>query len=255
MGLMAGKKGIILGVANDKSIAWGIAQRLHAEGASLAFTYLNEVFEKRVRPLAESINADLILRCDVSTDAEVESLFTEVEQKWGELDFVVHSIAYAGREELRQPFYQTSREGFRISLDISAYSLIAVTRHAVPLMKNGGSILTLTYLGSQRAVPNYNVMGVAKAALEATVRYLAAELGEKAVRVNAISAGPIRTLAATGISNFSEIFGIMESRSPMHRSVTQDEVGKSALYLLSDMASGVTGEVHFVDTGYNIVGL
>jgi enoyl-[acyl-carrier protein] reductase I len=255
MGLMTGKKGIILGVANDKSIAWGIAQRLHAEGASLAFTYLNEVFEKRVRPLAESINADLILRCDVSTDAEVEGLFTEVEQKWGELDFVVHSIAYAGREELRQPFYQTSREGFRISLDISAYSLIAVTRHAVPLMKNGGSILTLTYLGSQRAVPNYNVMGVAKAALEATVRYLAAELGEKAVRVNAISAGPIRTLAATGISNFSEIFGIMESRSPMHRSVTQDEVGKSALYLLSDMASGVTGEVHFVDTGYNIVGL
>lgn len=252
---MTGKKGIVLGVANDKSIAWGISRRLHAEGATLAFTYLNEVFEKRVRPLAESIDADLILRCDVTKDTEIEEVFTEIEQKWGGLDFVVHSIAYAGREELRQPFHQTSREGFRVALDISAYSLIGVTRAALPLMKNGGSILTLTYLGSQRAMPNYNVMGVAKAALEATVRYLALELGEKAVRVNAISAGPMRTLAATGISNFSEIFGIMESRSPMHRSVTQEEVGKSALYLLSDMASGVTGEVHFVDTGYNIVGL
>lgn len=255
MGLMTGKKGIVLGVANDKSIAWGISRRLHAEGATLAFTYLNEVFEKRVRPLAESIDADLILRCDVTKDTEIEEVFTEIEQKWGGLDFVVHSIAYAGREELRQPFHQTSREGFRVALDISAYSLIGVTRAALPLMKNGGSILTLTYLGSQRAMPNYNVMGVAKAALEATVRYLALELGEKAVRVNAISAGPMRTLAATGISNFSEIFGIMEARSPMHRSVTQEEVGKSALYLLSDMASGVTGEVHFVDTGYNIVGL
>ncbi|MGA2974070.1 MAG: enoyl-ACP reductase [Spirochaetia bacterium] len=252
---MTGKKGIILGVANDRSIAWGISRRLHEEGATLAFTYLNEVFEKRVRPLAESIGADLILRCDVTKDTEIEEVFTEIEQKWGELDFVVHSIAYAGREELRQPFHQTSREGFRVALDISAYSLIGVTRAALPLMKNGGSLLTLTYLGSQRAMPNYNVMGVAKAALEATVRYLALELGEKAVRVNAISAGPMRTLAATGISNFSEIFGIMEARSPMHRSVTQEEVGKSALYLLSDMASGVTGEVHFVDTGYNIVGL
>jgi len=255
MGLLTGKKGIILGVANDKSIAWGIAQKLHQEGASLAFTYLNEVFEKRVRPLAESLNADLILRCDVSKDAEIEGAFQEVEQKWGALDFLVHSVAYAGREELRQPFHQTSREGFRLALDISAYSLVAVTRAALPLMRNGGSILTMTYLGAQRAVPNYNVMGVAKAALESTVRYLAAELGEKGVRVNAISAGPVRTLAASGISNFSEIFGIMENRSPMHRSVTTAEVGSSALYLLSDMAAGVTGEVHFVDTGYNIVGL
>jgi enoyl-[acyl-carrier protein] reductase I len=255
MGLMTGKKGIILGVANDKSIAWGIAQKLHQEGAALAFTYLNEVFEKRVRPLAESINAELILRCDVSKDSEVEGAFQEIEQRWGALDFLVHSVAYAGREELRQPFHQTSREGFRVALDISAYSLIGVTKAALPLMKSGGSILTMTYLGSTRAMPNYNVMGVAKAALEATVRYLAAELGEKGIRVNAISAGPIRTLAATGISNFSEIFGIMESRSPMHRSVTTGEVGSSALYLLSDMASGVTGEVHFVDTGYNIAGL
>ncbi|HET6450084.1 MAG TPA: enoyl-ACP reductase [Spirochaetia bacterium] len=255
MGLLTGKKGIILGVANDRSIAWGIAQKAHEEGASLAFTYLNEVFEKRVRPLAESVNADLILRCDVSKDAEVEGAFQEVEQKWGSLDFLVHSVAYAGREELRQPFHQTTREGWRLALDISAYSLVAVTRAALPLMKNGGSVLTLTYLGAQRAVPNYNVMGVAKAALESTVRYLAAELGEKGVRVNAISAGPIRTLAATGISNFSEIFGIMENRSPMHRSVTTAEVGSSALYLLSEMSTGVTGEVHFVDTGYNIVGL
>ena len=255
MGLMSGKKGIIFGVANDKSIAWGIARKLHEEGAALAFTYLNEVFEKRVRPLAESIGSELILRCDVTKDSEIEGVYSEIEQKWGSLDFVVHSVAYAGREELRQPFHQTSREGFRNSLDISAYSLIAVTRGALPLMTNGGSIITLTYLGSMRAMPNYNVMGVAKAALEATVRYLALELGEKGIRVNALSAGPIRTLAATGISNFSEIFGIMESRSPMHRSVTQEEVGKSALYLLSDLSSGVTGDIHFVDTGYNIVGL
>ena len=255
MGLLTGKKGIILGVANDKSIAWGIARKAHEEGASLAFTYLNEVFEKRVRPLAESVGSELILRCDVSKDSEVEGAFQEVEQRWGSLDFLVHSIAYAGRDELRQPFHQTTREGFRVALDVSAYSLVAVTRAALPLMKNGGSVLTMTYLGSIRAMPNYNVMGVAKAALEATVRYLAAELGEKGVRVNAISAGPIRTLAATGISNFSEIFGIMEARSPMHRSVTTTEVGNSAIYLLSGLSTGVTGEVHYVDTGYNIVGL
>ncbi len=255
MGLMTGKRGVIFGVANEKSLAWGIAQKLHAEGAELAFTYLNEVFEKRVRPLAESVGSDLIMGCDVSRDADIEGVFSEIEQRWGSLDFVVHSVAYASRESLRKPFHQTEREGFRIALDISAYSLVAISRCALPLMKNGGSILTLTYLGSQRAVPNYNVMGVAKAALEATVRYLAAELGENGVRVNALSAGPIRTLAATGISNFSEIYGIMENRSPMHRTVTQEEVGKSALYLLSDLSSGVTGDVHFVDTGYNIVGL
>ncbi|HUJ74699.1 MAG TPA: SDR family oxidoreductase, partial [bacterium] len=185
MGLLTGKKGIVLGVANDKSIAWGIARKAHEEGAELAFTYLNEVFEKRVRPLAESLGSELILRCDVSKDAEVEVAFQEVEQRWGSLDFLVHSIAYAGRDELRQPFHQTTREGFRVALDISAYSLVAVTRAALPLMKNGGSVLTMTYLGSIRAMPNYNVMGVAKAALEATVRYLAAELGEKGVRVNA----------------------------------------------------------------------
>jgi enoyl-[acyl-carrier protein] reductase I len=255
MGLMSGKRGVIFGVANDKSLAWGIAKQLHAEGAELAFTYLNEVFEKRVRPLAESVGSEIIVGCDVSRDADIDGVFTEIEQKWGTLDFLVHSVAYAARDDLRRPFHMTSRDGFRLALDVSAYSLIAVSRAALPLMKNGGSIITLTYLGSQRAVPNYNVMGVAKAALEAVVRYLAAELGEKAVRVNAISAGPIRTLAATGISNFSEIYGIMESRSPMHRTITQDEVGKSALYLLSDLSTGVTGDIHFVDTGYNIVGL
>jgi enoyl-[acyl-carrier protein] reductase I len=255
MGLMSGKKGIIFGVANDKSIAWGIAKRLHQEGAELAFTYLSEVFEKRVRPLAESIGSKLILGCDVARDSDIEAVFSEVGEAWGRLDFVVHSVAYAGREELKQPFHQTGREGFRVALDISAYSLIGITRAALPLMKDGGSVLTMTYLGSMRAMPNYNVMGVAKAALESTVRYLAAELGERGVRVNAISAGPIRTLAATGISNFGEIFGIMEQRSPMRRSVSQDEVGKAALYMLSDLSSGVTGEVHFVDTGYNIAGL
>ncbi len=255
MGLMSGKRGMIIGVANDKSLAWGIARQLHAEGAGLAFTYLNEVFEKRVRPLAESVGSEIIVGCDVSRDADIDGAFSEIEQKWGGLDFLVHSVAYASRDDLRQPFHMTSRDGFRVALDVSAYSLIAVSRAALPLMKNGGSIVTLTYLGSQRAVPNYNVMGVAKAALEACVRYLAAELGEKGIRVNALSAGPIRTLAATGISNFSEIYGIMENRSPMHRTITQDEVGKSALYLLSDLSSGVTGDVHFVDTGYNIVGL
>jgi len=255
MGMMDGRKGIIFGLANDRSIAWGIAKKLRAEGAELAFTYLNEVFEKRVRPLAQGLGSEIILGCDVAKDADIESVFTEIFERWGKLDFVVHSVAYAGREELHQPFHLTSREGFRVALDVSAYSLVGITHAALPLMKDGGSILTLTYLGAQRALPNYNVMGVAKAALEATVRYLAAELGEQGVRVNAISAGPIRTLAASAISNFSEIFGIMEQRSPMHRSVTQDEVGKAALYLLSDLASGVTGEIHFVDTGYNIVGL
>ena len=179
MGMMSGKRGVVFGVANDKSIAWGISQKLHAEGASLAFTYLNEVFEKRVRPLAESLGAELILRCDVTKDTDIEEVYTEIEQTWGSLDFVVHAVAYAGREELRQPFHQTRREGFRVALDISAYSLIAVTRPALPLMKNGGSVLTLTYLGAQRAMPNYNVMGVAKAALEATVRYLAARAGRE----------------------------------------------------------------------------
>jgi enoyl-[acyl-carrier protein] reductase I len=253
MGLMTGKRGIIFGVANDMSIAWGIAQKLKEEGAELAFTYLNEALAKRVRPLAESLGSTLILPCDVASDAEIEAVFATLQQAWGSIDFVVHAVAFANREDLKKPFSQTSRDGFQLAMDISAYSLVAVTRCAVPLMPNGGSIITLTYLGATRAVPNYNVMGVAKAALEASTRYLAAELGEKGIRVNAISAGPIRTLAASGIANFKAKIGLMDDNAPLRRTVTQEEVGKSAAYFLSDLSSGVTGEVHFVDAGFNFV--
>jgi enoyl-[acyl-carrier protein] reductase I len=255
MGLMTGKKGLIIGLGNDKSIAWGIAQNLHAEGATLAFTYLNETFEKRVRPLAESLGSDVIVRCDVAKDEDIDATFTAIAEKWGEMDFIVHSVAFAGRDELKNPFYQTKRDGFRVALDTSAYSLIGVTRAGLPLMKKGGAIITLSYLGAVRAVANYNVMGVAKAALEASVRYLAHELGEKGVRVNAISAGPLRTLSASGVTGISEIHNVMETKAPLRRPITQDEVGKAALYLLSDLASGVTGEIHYVDAGYNIVGV
>lgn len=251
MGLMTGKRGIIFGVANDMSIAWGIAQQLHKEGATLAFTYLNEALEKRVRPLAEGVGAELILPCDVASDEQIAQCFAEVEKAWGGLDFVVHSLAFANRDDLKNPFSLTSREGFRLAMDISAYSLVAVTRAAVPLMKNGGSIVTMTYLGAQRAVPNYNVMGVAKAALEASVRYLAAELGEKGIRVNAVSAGPIKTLAASGVAGLKEKIKLMDQYAPLRRAVDQEDVGKSALYFLSDLASGVTGETHFVDGGFN----
>jgi enoyl-[acyl-carrier protein] reductase I len=253
MGLLTGKRGIIFGVANDMSIAWGIAQKLKEEGAELAFTYLNEALEKRVRPLAESLGSTLVLPCDVASDAEIEAVFSNLKQEWGTIDFVVHAVAFANREDLKHPFSQTSRDGFKLAMDISAYSLVAVTRYAVPLMPKGGSIITLTYLGATRAVPNYNVMGVAKAALESSTRYLAAELGEKGIRVNAISAGPIRTLAASGIANFKAKIGLMDDNAPLRRTVTQEEVGKSALYLLSDLSSGVTGEVHFVDAGFNFV--
>lgn len=253
MGLMDGKRGIIFGVANDMSIAWGIAQQLHAAGATLAFTYLNESLEKRVRPLAESLQSPLVLPCDVASDAQIEQTFATVEKAWGKIDFVVHSIAFANREDLKQPFTQTSREGFMLALDISAYSLVAMTRYAVPLMKEGGSILAMSYLGAERAIPGYNVMGVAKAALEASVRYLASELGEKNIRVNAISAGPIRTLAASAVGDFKSKIKLMDDYAPLRRTVTQEEVGKSALYFLSDLASGVTGEIHYVDGGFNIV--
>ncbi|NJC88958.1 MAG: enoyl-ACP reductase [Desulfuromonas sp.] len=252
MGLMAGKRGIIFGVANDMSIAWGIAQQLHAAGATLAFTYLNESLEKRVRPLAESLQSPLILQCDVASDEQIARTFAEVQKAWGTIDFVVHSVAFANREDLKQPFTQTSREGFMLAMDISAYSLVAVTRYALPLMNEGGSILTMSYLGAVRAIPGYNVMGVAKAALEASVRYLAAELGEKKIRVNAVSAGPIRTLAASAVGDFKSKIKLMDDFAPLRRTVTQEEVGKSALYFLSDLASGVTGEIHYVDGGFNI---
>ena len=253
MGLMDGKRGIIFGVANEMSIAWGIAQQLHAAGATLAFTYLNGSLEKRVRPLAASLGSTLILPCDVASDEQIEQTFAAVQQEWGKLDFMVHSLAFANREDLKQPFTQTSRQGFQLALDISAYSLVAMTRSAAPLMTDGGSIITMSYLGAERAVPGYNVMGVAKAALEAAVRYLAAELGEQRIRVNAISAGPIRTLAASAVGDFKSKIKLMDDFAPLRRTVTQEEVGKSALYFLSDLASGVTGEVHYVDGGFNIV--
>lgn len=251
MGLMTGKRGIIFGLANDKSIAWGIAQQLREAGAELAFTYLNEALEKRVRPLAESLDAEIILPCDVQNEEEMVSVFSAIKEKWGEIDFVVHAVAFANREDLKQPFSQTSRDGFQLALDISAYSLVSMTRCALPVLKEGGSIVTMTYLGAVRSVPAYNVMGVAKAALEASVRYLAAELGEKGVRVNAVSAGPIKTLAASGIANFKEKLRVAEERAPLRRLVTQEDVGKSTLYLLSDLAAGVTGEIHYVDGGFS----
>lgn len=254
MGLMAGKRGIIFGVANDKSIAWGIAQQLHAAGAELAFTYLSEALEKRVRPLAESLGSTVILPCDVQNELEMVAVFDELEKTWGSIDFVVHAVAFANREDLKNPFSQTSREGFRLALDISAYSLISMTRCALPVLKEGGSIVTMTYLGSVRSIPEYNVMGVAKAALESSVRYLAAELGEKGIRVNAVSAGPIRTLAASGIANFKEKLRVAEERSSLKRLVTQEDVGKATLYLVSDLASGVTGEIHYVDAGFHVAG-
>jgi len=253
MGLMDGKRGIIFGVANEMSIAWGIAQQLHAAGATLAFTYLNESLEKRVRPLATSLGSTLILPCDVASDEQIEQTFATVQKEWGTLDFMVHSLAFANREDLKQPFTQTSRQGFQLALDISAYSLVAMTRSAAPLMTDGGSIITMSYLGAERAVPGYNVMGVAKAALEAAVRYLAAELGEQRIRVNAISAGPIRTLAASAVGDFKSKIKLMDDFAPLRRTVSQEEVGKSALYFLSDLSTGVTGEIHYVDGGFNIV--
>jgi enoyl-[acyl-carrier protein] reductase I len=253
--LMAGKRGLIMGVANERSIAWGIATAVHAQGAELAFTYQGEVLEKRVRPLAESVGSEIVLSCDVTDDDSVDAVFAAVEKKWGSLDFVVHAIAYSDKEELKGKYLNTSRDNFVRSLDISCYSFTAVSQRAVPLMKNGGSLLTLTYYGAERVMPHYNVMGVAKAALESSVRYLAADLGEANIRVNAISAGPIKTLAASGIGDFRYILKWNEYNSPLHRNVSLEQVGGAALYLLSDMSSGVTGEVHHVDSGYHVVGM
>lgn len=254
--LFEGKRVLIFGVANDRSIAWGIAQSLHEHGATLAFTYAGEAFEKRVRPLAESLGSDLIMPCDVTDDAEVDAVFREVEARWGGLDVLVHSVAYANREDLDGRFMNTSREGFSKALEVSAYSLVSLARRAQPmLVASGGNILTLSYYGSQKVVTNYNVMGVAKAALEACVRYLAADLGPEGVRVNAISAGPIKTLAASGVRGFKGLLGLAEERVPLHRNVTKEDVGGSAVYLCSDLAAGVTGEVIFVDSGYHIMGV
>ena len=256
MGLLTGKRGVIFGVANERSIAWAISEALHAEGAELAFTYAGEILEKRVRPLAEGIGAKIILPCDVTKDDEIERVFATLKQKWGGLDILVHAIAYANREDLANPYVQTSRAGFHLALDVSSYSLVALTRHAAPLMEGRkGSILTMTYLGAEKVIPNYNVMGVAKAALEASVRYLAYDLGPKGIRVNAISAGPIKTLAAAGIAGFKDMLHYAAERAPLKRNIDAEEVGRTALYLASDLSSAVTGEVMHVDAGYNIVGM
>ena len=254
MGLLSGKKALIFGVANDRSIAWGIAQAFHREGCELAFTFLGEALEKRVRPLADSVGSKIVLPCDATKDEEIDAVYAEIAKVWGKFDILVHARAYAKKEDLEEQFVKTSRDGFLLAMNVSAYSLLAVTRPAVPLLNQGGSVLTLTYYGSDRVMPNYNVMGVAKAALESSLRYLAADLGPLGIRVNAISAGAIKTLASSGIACIRAKIKLSEQASPLRRGVTQDEVGNSALYLCSDLGSGVTGEIHFVDCGVNIMG-
>lgn len=255
MGIVSGKKALIMGVANERSIAWGIAEALHREGAELAFTYAGETLEKRVRPLAESIGSKVILPCDVSREEDIDTCFNAVNDAFGGLDMLVHSIAFANKEELKGMLINTSKDGFRLAMDVSVYSFMAVCKRAYPLMKGrNGSIITLSYHGARQYIPNYTVMGVAKAALEASVRYMAVDFGTEGIRVNAISAGPIKTLAAMGIGNFKDMLNRAEEKSPMKRNVTIEEVGNSGLYLLSDLSSGVTGEIHYVDTGINIMG-
>lgn len=254
-GLMEGKKGLIMGVANDRSIAWGIAAACAAEGAELAFTFQGEALEKRVRPLAESVNAPIVAACDVTDDASLDAAFAEVEKKWGKVDFVVHAIAFSDKKELDGMYLDTTRENFKRTMDISIYSFTAVAQRAAKLMGEGGSLLTLTYYGAERVMPHYNVMGVAKAGLEASVRYLATDLGGRGIRVNAISAGPIKTLAASGIGDFRFILRWNELNAPLKRNVSIEDVGKSGLYLLSDLGSGVTGEILHVDSGYHTVGM
>jgi enoyl-[acyl-carrier protein] reductase I len=252
MKLLEGKKGLIIGLANDKSIAWGISQKCKEHGAELGFTFLNEALEKRVRPLAESLGSEFIVGCDAEKDEDIVRLFDEAEKKFGNLDFVVHSIAHAGAEDLKNRFHLTTREGFKHALDVSAYSLIKIAASAKRLINKGGSIMAMTYYGSEKVVPNYRIMGVAKAALEASVRELAVDLGTDGIRVNAVSAGPIRTLAASGVSDFKALMTGFEGRAPLGRLVTQEDVGNAAVYLLSDMAKSVTGEIHYVDGGFNI---
>jgi len=253
--LMAGKRGLIMGVANDRSIAWGIAQAIAAQGGEVAFTYQGEALEKRVRPLAESLGSSLVVPCDVADDADMDAAFGAVEKAWGRLDFLVHAIGFADKQYLRGRYLDTPRDAFLQAMDISCYSFVAVGRRAAALMKPGGAQLTLSYLGAERVIPHYNVMGVAKAALEASVRYMATDLGEAGIRVNAISAGPIKTLAASGIGDFRYILKWNQYNSPLRRNVTIEEVGGAGLYLLSELSAGVTGEVHHVDSGYHIVGM
>lgn len=252
---MEGKRGLIMGLANDRSLAWGIAKALGQHGAELAFSYQGESLEKRVRPLAEEVGSDFLIDCDVSDMAALDRAFAQIEERWGGLDFVVHAIGFSDKNELRGKFVDTSLDNFLMTMNISVYSFVAVTQRAARMMKPGGSIVTLTYYGAEKVIPHYNVMGIAKAALESSVKYLAMDLGPDGIRVNAISAGPIKTLAASGIGDFRYILKWNEYNSPLRRNVTIDDVGGAALYLLSDLASGVTGEMHHVDAGYNVVGM
>jgi enoyl-[acyl-carrier protein] reductase I len=254
-GIMSGKRGIIMGVANERSIAWGIAAAAAAQGAEIAFTYQGDALEKRVRPLAESIGSDIIIPCDVSSDKAIDQTFLTLKEKWGTIDFVVHAIAYSDKEELKGEYMDTSRENFNTTMDISVYSFTAIAKRAAAMMPHGGSMITLTYYGAERVMPHYNVMGVAKAALESSVRYLAADLGIDKIRVNSLSAGPIKTLAASGIGDFRYILKWNQYNSPLRRNVTLKDVGGSGVYLLSDLSAGVTGETHHVDCGYHVVGM
>ena len=254
-GLMAGKRGLIMGEANDHSIAWGIAQMLASQGAEIAFTYQGDAQKKRLGPLAQSIGSSIVLPADVESDEQLDSVFATLKKEWGSIDFLVHSLAFSDRDELKGRYVDTSRANFARSLDISCYSFTAVAQRAASLMPKGGSLVTLTYLGAQRVMPNYNVMGIAKAALEASVRYLAADLGRDNIRVNAISAGPMRTLAGAAVGDARTVFKWNKAHAPLKRTVELNHVGGAALYLLSDLAGGVTGEVHFVDAGFNVVGM
>jgi enoyl-[acyl-carrier protein] reductase I len=253
--IMEGKRGLIMGVANERSLAWGIAKAVGEQGAELAFTFQGEALEKRVRPLAETLGSTFVLDCDVTNEASVAAVFEALAERWGRLDFLVHAIAFSDKEELKGKYVETTRGNFLRTLEISCYSFTDLCRRAAPLMTNGGSLLTLTYYGAERVMPHYNVMGIAKAALEASVRYLAVDLGGQNIRVNAISAGPIKTLAAAGIGDFRYILKWNQYNSPLKRNVTIEDVGGSALYLLSDLAAGVSGEVHHVDCGYHVVGM
>jgi enoyl-[acyl-carrier protein] reductase I len=254
-GIMQGKRGLIMGLANDRSLAWGIAKSLAEHGAELAFSYQGETLEKRVRPLAEQLGSDLLIDCDVSSMEALDAAFATLAKRWDKLDFLVHAIGFSDKNELRGKFVDTTRDNFLMTMNISVYSFVAVAQRARAMMERGGSMLTLTYYGAEKVIPHYNVMGVAKAALEASVRYMAMDLGPEGIRVNAVSAGPIKTLAASGIGDFRYIMKWNEYNSPLRRNVTIEDVGGAALYLLSDLASGVTGEVHHVDAGYHVVGM
>ena len=254
-GIMNGKRGIVMGVANDRSIAWGIAEAVAKQGAEIAFTYQGDALEKRVRPLAEKVGSTIIIPCDVSSDEAIEETFRLLKEKWDTIDFIVHAIAYSDKEELKGEYVDTTRENFYKTMDISVYSFTAIAQRAAKMMPNGGSMITLTYYGAEKVMPHYNVMGVAKAALESSVRYLAADLGNDKIRVNSLSAGPIKTLAASGIGDFRYILKWNQYNSPLRRNVTLDDVGGSGVYLLSDLSAGVTGETHHIDCGYHVVGM